>query len=114
MKEIKAFIRTEKAEETVHILEKAGIYDLIVIDVMALGKRTDPNDLKFSMELVEKYTKVAKLELVCMDDRVHEIVEILRRSAYTGRSGDGIIYVSPVEMAIKIRTGAVGESGLEQ
>jgi len=113
MKEIKAYMRTVKVEETVRSLEKAGICGMTVIDVMALGTQSDPKNLKFSMELIEKYTKVVKLELVCADEKVHQILEILKTTAYTGQSGDGIIYVSPVEMAIKIRTGAIGEEGLE-
>lgn len=112
MKAVKAYIRTAKVEEVVHALEESGVCDMTVIDVMAVGHQADPGDSKFSMELMERYAKVAKLEIVCEDERIHSIVEILRKAAYTGRSGDGMVYVTPVEMAVKIRTGAVGEEGL--
>lgn len=50
--------------------------------------------------------------MVCKDDKLHKIIEILRKNAFTGLKGDGIIYIFPVEMAVKIRTGAVGEDAL--
>lgn len=112
MKAVKAYIRTAKVEEVVHALEKSGVCNLTVIDVMAIGKHADPADAKYSIELMERYARVAKLEIVCTDDHIHKIIEILRNAAYTGQAGDGIVYVTPVEMAVKIKTGAVGEEGL--
>ena len=112
MKEIKAFIKAIKVDQVVHELENAGVCDMTVSDVMAVGSIIDAEHAKFSGKLMEKFSSFAKLELVCTDDNVHKTVEILRRTAYTGYQGDGIIYVTPVEMAIKIRTGAVGEEGL--
>lgn len=113
MKEVKAYIRSRKAEEVIRALEDAGIAGMTLIDVMALGNTgIDPKDYKYSIEYVKKYSKVAKLEIICPDDDVHKIVEIIRQSAYTGTKGDGMIFVSPVEMGVKIRTGAIGEEGL--
>ncbi|OGC06042.1 hypothetical protein A2V82_08260 [candidate division KSB1 bacterium RBG_16_48_16] len=112
MKAVKAYIRTVKVNEVVQALEETGVCDMTVIDVMAVGRQADPKNVKFSIALMERYAKVAKLEIVCNDDQIHRILEILRQAAYTGQPGDGIIYVTPVEMAVKIRTGAVGEEGL--
>lgn len=113
MKEVKAYIRSRKAEGVIHALEDAGISGMTLIDVMALGSiGVDPKDYKYSIECVQKYTKVAKLEIICPDEEVHIIVETIRKTAYTGAKGDGMIFVSPVEMAVKIRTGAIGEKGL--
>lgn len=112
MKAVKAYIRTAKVEEVVHALEKAGVCDVTVIDVMAVGSNVDPNEAKYSIELMQRYSRVAKLEIVCKEDNIHTIIEILRNSAFTGQPGDGIVYVTPVEMAVKIRTGAIGEEGL--
>ncbi len=112
MKAIKSYIRTVKVDEVVQALEKAGISDMTVIDVMAVGNQADPQSSKFSIELMQKFSKVAKLEIVCSNEHIHDVVEVLRKAAFTGAPGDGIIYVTPVEMAIKIRTGAVNEEGL--
>jgi nitrogen regulatory protein P-II 1 len=77
-----------------------------------LVRLAEPQTAKYSIKCVERYSDVAKLEVVCRDDDVHRIVEIIRAKAYSGMRGDGIIFVSPVEMAVKIRSGAVGEEGL--
>jgi nitrogen regulatory protein P-II 1 len=112
MKEIKAYIRCQKAEKVIEALEKIGIKDITLIDVMGVGLLADPHQAKYSIKCVERYSEVAKLEVVCADERVHEIAETIRNTAYTGMKGDGMIFVSPVEMAIKIRTGAIGETAL--
>lgn len=112
MKEIKAYVRCEKVDEVIDALERAGIEGITVIDVMGLGLLADPRSAKYSMECVERYSKVAKLEVVSRDNDVHRILEIVRKNAYTGTRGDGLIFVTSVEMAVKVRTGALGEAGL--
>jgi nitrogen regulatory protein PII len=74
-REIKAYIRKAKLGEAIHALEAIGVTDMSVLE-----------------------TKEVK-------ERAPEIVRVLREAAYTGRRGDGIIYVTPVEKAVKIRTG---------
>lgn len=112
MREIKAFIRAGKAETVIGALEEAGVKDVTLIDVMGIGNLADPQHAKYSVRCVKKYSDLAKLEVVCDEESVHRIVEVIRKEAYTGLSGDGMIYITPVLMAIKIRTGAVGDEGL--
>lgn len=113
MKEVKAFIRCRKAEEVIAELEAEGIHDVTLIDVMGVGQHlVDASQAKYSIKCVEKYSEVAKVEIVCRDERVHQVVEIIRKTANTGMQGDGMIYISPVEMAVKIRSGAIGEEAL--
>ena len=113
MKAVKAFIRCQKAEEVLAALEAVDIRDITLIDVMGLGQHlVDADNAKYSVKCVEKYSEVAKVEVVCTDDKVHKVVETIRKTGYTGMKGDGMIYVSPVEMTVKIRTGAVGEAAL--
>ncbi len=112
MKEVKAYIRCKKAEDVLQALEKVGVKEATLIDVMGVGSLSDPAQAKYSVKCIQKYSEIARLEIVCADDRVHTVVETVRQAAYTGLPGDGIIFVSPVEMAVKIRTGAVGEGGL--
>lgn len=108
MKEIKAYIRTERAEEVLEALSENGIVDVTLIDVMGCGHLMDPNNCKYSIEYVERYSKLAKLELVCNDDEAERIISTIREKAYTGMPGDGKIFVTKVEYAIKIRTGETG------
>lgn len=111
MKEIKAYIRCQKVEKTIAALEKIGIQNMTVIDVMALGKgMLDQEQYKYSIQCVERYSTIAKLEIICADDDSDRIVETIRSSAYSGEKGDGLILVSPVEFAQKIRSGKTGES----
>jgi len=112
MKEIKAYIRCQKADEVIEALENDGIKDITLIDVMGVGHLADPQTSKYSIKCVEKYSEVAKLEVVCSDNRADAIANIIKKKAYTGMKGDGMIFVSPVEKAIKIRTGLVGEDAL--
>lgn len=112
MKQVKAYIRCEKAEEVVHALEEAGVSGLTLIDVMAVGPNIDAENYKYSIACVEKYQKVAKIEVVCRDDQAAEFVRVLQRAACTGRQGDGLIYVTDVEKVVKIRNGLEDDAAL--
>ena len=112
MKEVKAYIRCSKAQDVLEALEKIGVTAVTLIDAMGVGSIVDPDQAKYAVKCNVKYSEFAKLELVCNDEKVHKIVETVRQAAYSGMPGDGIIFVSPVEMMIKIRTGAVGDAGL--
>ncbi|MFQ6606548.1 MAG: P-II family nitrogen regulator [Fidelibacterota bacterium] len=113
MKEIKAYIRCSKVELVITALRTIGIENLTVVDVMALGKgMIDPDKYKYSIECVEKYSDVAKMEIVCTDEVVASAMETIRKHAYTGERGDGLILVSDVEQTLKIRSGARGVEAL--
>jgi len=112
MKEIKAYIRINMINKVVHALEEAGFVNMTVIDVKAIWKGLGREDLLYSIELAERYMNVAKLELVARDQDVPRIAQIIEQMARTGRSGDGLIYVCPVEDAVHIRTGLQGEQAL--
>lgn len=112
MKEIKAYIRVIKAEEVIHALEKAGVPGFTAIEVKAIGAAVEPERAKFSIEYAEKISPITKIELVCKDEDVVRIVDIIKETAYTGHKGDGIIFVSDVNEAIKIRTGEKGNAAL--
>lgn len=112
MKEIKAYIRCERAEAVVHALEQAGVRGLTLIDVMAVGENIDLKNYKFSIACVERYQKVGKLEMICEDKEVDRYVDIIREAACTHSKGDGIICVADVDRLVKIRTGAEGVAAL--
>lgn len=112
MKELKAYIRVSKIDKVIHALKEAGATNMNIIHVQTVGGEIDPKDSKLSLELVSKYAEVVKLELVCSDTNAPKYVEAIRKSAYTGRPGDGIIFVTHVKSAVKIRTDERGESAL--
>lgn len=71
MTEVKSFIRCRLAEEVIAALEDAGIHDITLIDVMGLGEHLiDPDKAKYSIKCVEKYSEIAKVEIVCRDEEV--------------------------------------------
>ncbi len=107
MKEIKAYIRKEQAEIVIRKLEQAGVTGMTVLDANALSQWADSESFSYSIDLVQKYSTVVKIELVCNDDQESKLVEVIKKYGYTGRSGDGWIFVSPIEKAVRIRTGEV-------
>lgn len=114
MKEIKAYIRCSRVEDVIHALREIGVDNMTVIDVMALGKGLmDPQHFKYSIDCVEKYSEVAKVEITCADRDVKDIVGAIQSECHSGERGDGIVIISDVDQAVKIRTGDTGESFLQ-
>ena len=109
MKEIKAYIRIAKAEEVAFALEAAGVPGFTAIEVKALGGACVPEDGKFSIDYGELVSKITKVEVVCSDADVDRLVDIMTEVAYTGHPGDGMIFVSEITEAVKIRTRERGD-----
>jgi len=98
MKLIKAYI-CNMIDKVIHALEAGGFTDMILIDVRAIRAGIDPKNLEYSVELAERYMSVAKLEIVLEDEHVELAKETILKTARTGRKGDGLVYVSPVDEA---------------
>lgn len=112
MREIKVYLRRERVDAVVHALRDAGIGHMTITHVHTLGSLTDPAHVRISFETGTTYTQHAKLEFVCSELDVDVLVPVIEATARTGEPGDGIIFVSPVERAVKIRTGAEGRAAL--
>jgi nitrogen regulatory protein P-II 1 len=108
MKEIKAFIRTIKAREVFVALKANGYCCMTFTECEGTGRFTDPKEDFPSLKFPFMHSKVVKIEIVCSDEHVEEIVEIIREHGQTGRSGDGIIYVMEVEEVYKVRNNVTG------
>ncbi|MFO7768053.1 MAG: P-II family nitrogen regulator [bacterium] len=104
--EIKAYIRPERVSDVIGALENLGVCQMTIIDVQAMGRGVDPKDFKYSFELVERYSTLARLELVCPHVRTDAILEAIADQAHTGQRGDGFAYVTPVRQAVDLRTGS--------
>lgn len=113
MKEIKAYIRVHIVHRVIRSLEEAGFTDMTVIDVRAIRRGLEPEDMQYSVELAERYMSAARLEIVVRDQDVEAVTRAICDQARTGTKGDGLIYVSTVEDAMHIRTGLSGESAVE-
>ncbi|MCH9028903.1 MAG: P-II family nitrogen regulator [Bacteroidetes bacterium] len=80
-----------------------------MIDANALAEWADKEAFSYSIEYVQKYSRVVKIELVCNDSNVDKLVNVISTYGETGRSGDGWIFVSPIDKAVRIKTGAVND-----
>jgi nitrogen regulatory protein P-II 1 len=105
MKMIQAIIRPSKIEDVKRALDDAGYTSLTSIEVKGRGRQKGITQMWRGEEYKVDMLPKVKLELVVPSDKEDEVVEIIRKSAYTGSIGDGKIFVLPVEKTIRIRTG---------
>lgn len=112
MKEIKAYIRTDALERTVKALEEAKAPGITVTTVHPVGYGFNPNYFTPDKSITNRYWDITKIEVICSDKDVDRLVEVIRGSGHTGSKGDGMIFVSPVETAIRIRSGEKDEAAL--
>lgn len=113
MKLLKAFVRTHKLEEIVRALEAAKAPGITVSRVHGVGYGYAPNMFTLSESEMSRAQTMAKVEVVCADTQVDHLVDALISSAQTGLRGDGIVFVTEVERAIRIRTKEEGAAALE-
>ena len=110
MKKIEAVIKPFKLDEVKDALHDIGLQGLTVIEAKGFGRQKGHTELYRGAEYVVDFLPKVKIELVLDDHLVERAIEAIRQAAQTGRIGDGKIFVTPVENAIRIRT---GESGPE-
>lgn len=108
MKEIKAYIRPALAHRVIEALKQAGVNNLSAVHVKGIGLFEDPKTEEYDLEFIEKSSDVVKLEIICSDSDANRYTRILAQEAKTGEPGDGAIFVTNVEHAIKIKTGEGG------
>ena len=110
MKKVEAIIKPFKLDEVREALSEIGVTGLTVTEVKGFGRQKGHTELYRGAEYVVDFLPKVKIEVVLGDDMVERAVDAIRRAAQTGRIGDGKIFVSNIEEAIRIRT---GESGLD-
>jgi nitrogen regulatory protein P-II 1 len=110
MKKIEAIIKPFKLDEVKEALQEAGLQGITVTEAKGFGRQKGHTELYRGAEYVVDFLPKVKVEVVLPDELVDRAVEAIRNAAQTGRIGDGKIFISTVEEAIRIRT---GESGLD-
>jgi nitrogen regulatory protein P-II 1 len=101
-----------KIDEVKEALESIGIVGMTVSDVRGYGRQRGRTEKYRGNTYVVNLLPKVKLEIVVPDERAEEVIEIALEAAQTGEIGDGKIFVSTVEQAVRIRTGERGESAL--
>ena len=108
MKQILAIVKPYLAEKVLEGLRRAPLEALSVREVKGYGRQKGHTELYRGAEYVVDFLPKVKIELVVEDAQVEGAVEAILGAAKTGRIGDGKIFISPVEEAIRIRTGETG------
>lgn len=110
MKKIEAIIKPFKLDEVKEALQEIGLQGITVTEAKGFGRQKGHTELYRGAEYVVDFLPKVKVEIVLPADMVDRAIEAIRNAAHTGRIGDGKIFISSVENAIRIRT---GESGLD-
>ena len=112
MKKIEAIIKPFKLDEVKEALQEAGIQGLSVVEVKGFGRQKGHTELYRGAEYVVDFLPKVKVEVVLDDDQVDAAIEAIVDAAKTDKIGDGKIFVTPVEQAIRIRTGETGSDAI--
>ncbi|WP_375690989.1 P-II family nitrogen regulator [Pseudooceanicola sp. LIPI14-2-Ac024] len=112
MKKIEAIIKPFKLDEVKEALQDVGVQGLSVIEVKGFGRQKGHTELYRGAEYVVDFLPKVKIEVVLDDDQVDSAIEAIIDAAKTEKIGDGKIFVSSVEQAIRIRTGESGSDAL--
>ena len=108
MKKIEAVIKPFKLDEVKDALHEIGLQGITVMEAKGFGRQKGHTELYRGAEYIVDFLPKVKIEIVLEDNMLERAVEAIRQAAHTGRIGDGKIFVSTVEDAIRIRTGETG------
>ncbi len=112
MKLITAVIKPFKLDDVREALSEIGVQGITVTEVKGFGRQKGHTELYRGAEYVVDFLPKVKLETVVDDSLAEQVVEVIAKAANTGKIGDGKIFVSPVEQAVRIRTGETGAEAL--
>lgn len=112
MKKIEAVIKPFKLDDVKDALHDAGVSGMTVTEVKGFGRQKGHTELYRGAEYVIDFLPKVKVEVVVEDNLVDNVVEAITEAARTGRIGDGKIFVSPIDEAVRIRTGDKGPDAI--
>ena len=108
MKKIEAIIKPFKLEDVKEALSEIGIQGMTVTEVKGFGRQKGHTEIYRGSEYTVDFLPKVKLEIVIDDDRADDVAGAIVKAANTGKIGDGKVFISTVEQAIRIRTGETG------
>ncbi|WP_428408586.1 P-II family nitrogen regulator [Hyphococcus sp.] len=112
MKKIEAIIKPFKLDDVKEALQEQGLQGMTVTDVRGFGRQKGHTELYRGAEYVVDFLPKVKIELVVDDGQVDRAVEAIKNAAHSGRIGDGKIFVSTIDDAVRIRTGETGRDAI--
>ena len=108
MKKVEAIIKPFKLDEVKDKLNEIGIKGITVSEVKGYGRQKGHTELYRGAEYVVDFLPKIKMEIIVSDTQVEDVINTIMQAAQTGRIGDGKIFISTVDEAIRIRTGERG------
>jgi nitrogen regulatory protein PII len=109
MKKIEAIIRPFKFEEVKGALSELGIEGMTIVDAKGIGHQKGPTDIYTGDDRTVSMLPKLKIEVILSDEMLSDVVEAIMTAARTGTVGDGKIFISTIDDAIRIRTGEMGQ-----
>ncbi len=112
MKKIEAIIKPFKLDEVKDVLAEVGVQGMTITEVKGFGRTGGKQEVYRGSAYVVDFVPKIKVEVVVADRLVADVIDAIERTARTGRIGDGKIFVTSVEEAVRIRTGERGEDAI--
>ena len=112
MKKIEAIIKPFKLDEVKEALHEVGLKGITVLEAKGFGRQKGHTELYRGAEYVVDFLPKVKIEVVLEDDQLERAIEASQQAAKTGRIGDGKIFISTIDDAIRIRTGERGDEAV--
>lgn len=112
MKKIEAIIKPSKLDEVKAALGEIGVQGMTVSEVRGFGRTGGKQEIYRGSAYVVDFVPKLKIEIVCGNDLVLQVLETIRSAANTGHIGDGKIWVSSIDEVLRIRTGEKGEDAI--
>ena len=112
MKKIEAIIKPFKLDDVKEALNEVGIHGMTISEVKGYGRQRGHKEIYRGAEYVVDFIPKIKIEIVVETDMIKKVVETIKKAAYTGKIGDGKIFVLPMEEVIRVRTGEKGKDAI--
>ena len=112
MKRVEAIIKPFRLDDVKEALEDVNVRGMTVMEVKGFGQQQGHAELHSGTEYMVDFLPKVRLEIVIEDDRVETAVDAICKAAYSGKAGDGKIFITPIEDIIRIRTGERGKKAI--
>ena len=112
MKKIEAIIKPFKLDEVKDALQEAGVHGITVTEAKGFGRQKGHTELYRGAEYIVDFLPKLKIDIIIADNLLEQAIEAIQKSAPTGRIGDGKIFVTNIEQAVRIRTGETGDAAI--
>jgi nitrogen regulatory protein P-II 1 len=112
MKKIEAIIKPFKLEEVKEALAAVGVQGMTVTEVKGFGRQKGHTEIYRGSEYTVDFLPKVKVDVIVEDDQASAVAQAIVKSANTGKIGDGKVFISTIEEAIRIRTGETGSAAV--